>query len=57
MPLIAFLILIPMGLARFAVGGVDLSLAWGFAVAVLAYYLSRDLQAEVERFAPGAERS
>ena len=42
-PMIAFSILIPMGLARFSLGGVDASLAWVFAVAVLGYYLSRDL--------------
>ena len=42
-PLIAFSILIPMGLVRFDVGGADASLAWAFALAVLAYYLSRDL--------------
>ena len=42
-PLIAFSILIPMGLVRFAVGGAEGSLAWAFALVVLAYYLSRDL--------------
>ncbi len=42
-PLIAFSILIPLGLVRFDVGGADASLAWAFALVVLAYYLSRDL--------------
>ena len=42
-PLIAFSILVPMGLARFSLGGVDGSLAWVFTAVVLAYYLSRDL--------------
>ena len=42
-PMIAFSILIPMGLARFSLGEVDASLAWVFAVAVLGYYLGRDL--------------
>lgn len=42
-PMIAFSILIPMGLARFSLGGVEVSAAWGFALAVLAYYLGRDL--------------
>ncbi len=41
-PLIAFSILIPMGLVRFSMGGVEASLAWAFVAVVLAYYLSRD---------------
>ena len=41
-PAIAFAILVPLGWGRFAVGGVDISLAMLFVAATLAFYLHLD---------------
>ena len=42
-PIIVYSLLVPMSLARFAVGGFELSLAHVFVAAVLLYYVALDV--------------